>query len=171
MSDSFQPHGLQHTKLSCPSLSPGICSTSCPLNQWWYLMISCSAAPFSFCPQSFPASGSFPMSWLFELGGQTIGATASAPVLLINIQGLFPSGSTSLTSLLSRRLSRVFSSSKFENVNSSALSLLYGPTLTSVLDYLKNHSLTMDFCWQSDVSAFYYVDSFGHSFPSKEQDL
>ena len=74
VSESLQPHGLQHTRLPCPSLSPGVCSNSCPLSQWWYLTISSSAALY-FCLQSFPASGSFPMSWLFASGGQSIWVT------------------------------------------------------------------------------------------------
>ena len=88
------PHGLQHTRLLCPSLSPGVCSNSCPLNQWCYLIISSSATPFSFSIQSFPASGSLPMSQLFTSSGQTIGASASAPVLPMNIRGWFSLGST-----------------------------------------------------------------------------
>ena len=87
MSDSLRPHRLQHTRLPCPSRSPRVCSNSCPLNQWCHPTISSSVAPFSSCPQSFPASGSFPMSWLFSSGGQSIGASASASVLPVNIQG------------------------------------------------------------------------------------
>ena len=153
MSDSLPPHELQHTRLPCPSLSPGVCSNSCPLSWWYYLIISSSAALFS-CPQSFPESGSFPMSWLFASGGQNIGASAPVSVLPVNIQGWFPLGLTGLISLQSKRLSRVFSSTN-ESINFLALSLLYGPTLTSVHDYWKNHSFDyMDHCWQSDVSAF-----------------
>ena len=90
MSHSLQPHGQQHARLPCPSLSPRVCSDSCPLSQWYYPTISSSATPFSFCLQFFPASGSFPVSRLFASGGQSIGASASASVLLMNIQGLFP---------------------------------------------------------------------------------
>ena len=79
--DSLQPHGLQQTWLLSLPLSSGVCSNSCPLSQWCYLIISSSAASFSFCLQSFPASGSFPMTWLFVPGGQNIGASASASVL------------------------------------------------------------------------------------------
>ena len=106
-----------------PRLSPGVCSNSCPLNQWCYLTISSSATPFSFCLQSFPASGSFPMSWLFELGGQTIGASASAPVLLMNIQGSFLLGLTGLIFLQSSRLQESFPAPQFESINSSELGL------------------------------------------------
>ena len=108
MSDSLQPHGLQHARLFSPSPSPGVCSNSRPLSQWCYLAISSSAAIFSFCLQSFPASGSFPMSWLFASGGQSTRALAS--ILPMNIQGWFPLGWTGLISLLSKELSVVFSS-------------------------------------------------------------
>ena len=85
-SDSLWPHRLKHTRLLCPPLSPRICSSSCPLRWWCYLTISFAAA-FFFCPQSFPALGSFPISQLFKSGGQSIGASASASVLPMNIQG------------------------------------------------------------------------------------
>ena len=87
-------------QVSCLSLSPGVCSESCPLSQWCHPTISSFIAPFS-CPQSFPASGSFPVSWLFPSGGQSIGASASASVLPINIKGWFPLGLTCLISLQS----------------------------------------------------------------------
>ena len=99
MSDSLQPHGLQHARFPCPSPSPAVCSDSHPLSRWCYLTISSSAALFSFCLQSFPASGSFPMSQLFASGSQRIGASASASVLHMNIQGWFPLGLTGLMSL------------------------------------------------------------------------
>ena len=103
---TLQSQGLQHTRLLCPR----VCSNSCPLSWWCYLTISSSAVPFSFCRQCFPAYGSFPMSQLFASRGQSIGASASALVLPMNIQGWFPSGLTGLITLLSKRLSRVFSS-------------------------------------------------------------
>ena len=103
--------------------------------------------PFIFGLQSFPASGSFPMRRLFESGGQRIGASASALVLPMNIQGWFPLGLTGFISLLSKGLSSVFSSTKFKGTNSSALSLLYGSTLISIHDYWKNHN----FDWQTYV--------------------
>ena len=105
MSNSLQPHGLQHSKLPCPSLSPGVCSNSCPLSQWCHPTISCSVVPFSFGLLSFPASGSFPMSWLFALGGQSIRTSVSASVLPMNIQDWFPLGLTCLISLLSKKRS------------------------------------------------------------------
>ena len=109
VSDSLQPHGLQHARLLCPSLSPEVCPNSCPLSWWCYLIISSSVIPFS-CLQFFPASGSFPMNWLFVSSGQSTGASASASVLPMNIQGWFPLGLTGWISLLSKGLSRVFSS-------------------------------------------------------------
>ena len=107
VSDSLQPHGLQHIRFPCPSPSPEACSNSCPLSQWCHPTISSSVIPFSFCLQSFPTSGSFLMSQLFTTGSQSIGAAAS--VLPMNIQGWFPLGLTGLFSLLSKGLSRVFS--------------------------------------------------------------
>ena len=106
---TLQPHGLQHTRLPSPSLLLGICSDSSSLSRWCHPTILSSVTPFSFCPQSFPASGSFPVSQLFASGGQSIGASASASVLPGNIQGWFPLGLTGLISLQSTGLSRVFS--------------------------------------------------------------
>ena len=103
MSDSLRLHGLQHARLPCPSPPPGACSNSCPLSQWCHTTISSSV------PQSFPASGSFVMSWLFTSGAQSIGASASGSVLPVNIQDWFPLGWTGWISLLSKGLSRVFS--------------------------------------------------------------
>ena len=94
MSDSLQPPGLQHARPPWPSLSLGVCSNSCLLNRWCIPTISSSVIPFSSCPPSFSASGSFPMSWLFASGGQNIGASAS--VFPMNIQGWFPLGLTEL---------------------------------------------------------------------------
>ena len=108
--DSWESHGLQHARLPCPSPSPRVCSNSCLWSQWFYPTISSSVVPFSSCPQSFPASGSFPMTQLFASGGQSIGASASASVLPMHIQGWFPLGWTSLISMLSKGLSRVFPS-------------------------------------------------------------
>ena len=103
------PHWLQHARLSCLSLTPGICPNSCPLSQWCHPIISSSVAPFASHLQSFPASGSLPMSQLFTLGGLSIGVSASTSVLPINIQDWFPLGWTGLISLQSKGLSRVFS--------------------------------------------------------------
>ena len=108
---TLQPHGLQHTRLPCPSSTPRACSNSCPSSQWCHPTISSSAVPFSSCLQSFQASQSFPMSQFFPSGGQIIDVWASASVLPMNIQGWFPLGLTGLISLQSKGLLRVFSSS------------------------------------------------------------
>ena len=109
--------------------------------------------PLLLLPPSFPALRSFPMSWLFTPGGQSIVALAS--VLPVNIQGWLPLGLTGLITLLSKGISRVFSNTTVQKHQFLAIELLYGPTLTSLHDYWKNHSFDyMDFCWQSNVSAF-----------------
>ena len=113
MSDSLWPHGLQYTRLPCPSPSPGICSSSCPLNRLCHPTTSSSIVPFFFF-QSFPASGSFPVSQLFASGGQSNETSASASVLPMSIQGSFPLWLTGLISLQSKRLSRVFSSTTIQ---------------------------------------------------------
>ena len=110
MSNSLWPCGLQHARLPGPSLSPGACSNSCPLSLWCHPTISSSVILFSSCLQSSPASGSFPVSWLFASGSQSIGASASASVLLMNIHYRFPLGLIISITLLSKGLSRVFSS-------------------------------------------------------------
>ena len=109
VSDSLRPHGLQHARLPCPLPTPGACSNSCPLNRWCHPTILSSVVPFSSCPQSFPASGSFPMSQFFASGGQSIGVSASVSVLPMYIQDWFPSEWTGWISLQSKGFSRVFS--------------------------------------------------------------
>ena len=108
MSNSSWPHGLQDTRPPCPSPTSRACSNSCPLSQWCHPTISSSVVPFSSCLQSFPASGSFPTSQFFASGGQSIGVSASAPVLPMNTQDWSPLGWTGLVSLQSKGLSRVF---------------------------------------------------------------
>ena len=137
MSDSLQSHGLWHSRLLCPPLPPEVCSNSCPLSWWCYLTISSSASLFSFCLQSFPASGSFPMSWLIASGGQSIEVSTPASVLPRNIQvsflDWFPFW---LIRLQSKGLSRVFSSTTVWNhpiLNSSLQSSLLGHTWISTL--------------------------------------
>ena len=120
MSDSLWPHGLQHARLPCPSSSPRVCSNSYPSSWWCHPTISSSVIPFSFCLQFFPASGSFPMSQLFASGGQSVGVSASASILPMNIQDWFPLGLTGLISSLSKGLSRVFSST-FSSSKASVL--------------------------------------------------
>ena len=109
VSDSLQPHELQHARLPCPSPTPRACSKSCPLSQWCHPTISFYVVPFSSSPPSFPASGSFPMSQFFTSGGQSIGVSASASVLPMNTQDWSPLGLTGLISFQSKGLSRVFS--------------------------------------------------------------
>ena len=106
MSKSLWPHGLQHTRLPCPSPFPSVCSELCPLSQWCHPTVLLPVTPFT-CLQSFPASGSFPMSWLIASYGQSIGASVLASVLPMNIQGWFLLGLTVLIFLLSKGLSRV----------------------------------------------------------------
>ena len=115
MSDSLWPHGLHHARPPCSSPTPGACSNSCPLSRWCHPTISSSVVPFSFHLQSFPASGSFPMSHFFISGGQIIGVSASASVLPMNIQDWFPLGLTGLISLQSKGFSRVFSNTIVQN--------------------------------------------------------
>ena len=109
VSNSLRPHGLQHARVPCPSPTPGVYSNSFPSSLWCHPSISSSVVPFSSCLQSFPASGSFPMSQFFTSGHQTIGVSASALVLPMNIQDWFPLGWTGWISLLSKGFSRVFS--------------------------------------------------------------
>ena len=190
---TFKMYGCSVTqsclaRLPCPSPSPGACSNSNPLSQWCHPTISSSVVPFSSCPQSFPASGSFQMSQFFTSGGQSIRISASTSVLPMNTQDWSPLGWTGFISLQSKGLSRVFSNTTVQkhqffgaqlslgkgNGNplqysclenpmdggawwaaiygvsqsrtrlkqpSSSSSFLYGPTLTSIHDYWKNHNL------------------------------
>ena len=109
VSDSLWSHESQHARPPCPSPTPRVYSNSCPSSQWCHPVISTSVFPFSSCPQSLPASGSFPMSQLFTWGGQSIGVSASASVLPMNIQDWSPLGWTGWISLQSKGLPRVFS--------------------------------------------------------------
>ena len=152
VSNSFWPHGLQHARLPCLSPIPGAYSNSCPLSWWCHSTISSSVVPFLSHLQSFPASGSFQMSQFFASGIQSIGVSASASILPMDIQDWFPLGWTGWISLLSKGLSRVFSNTtvqnhqffgatpQFKTINSLVLSFLYSPTLTSMRDYWKSHS-------------------------------
>ena len=108
VSDFLRPHESQHARPPCPSPTPGVHSDSRPLSQWCHPAISFSVIPFSSCPQSLPASGSFPMSQLFAWGGQSIGVSALASILPKNTQDWSPLGWTGWTSLQSKGLSRVF---------------------------------------------------------------
>ena len=110
----FATQWTEHARLPCPSLFPRVCSNSCPFSQWCHPTISSSVDPFSSCPSSFPASRSFPMSWLFTSGGQSTEASVSASDLPMNIQGWLPLGLTGLISLQSKGLSRDSSSTMFQ---------------------------------------------------------
>ena len=114
VSDSLWSHESQHTRPPCPSRIPGVYSNSCPSSRWCHPAISSSVVPFSSCPQSLPASGSFPMSQLFTWGGQSIGVSASASVLPMNTQDWSPSEWTGWISLQSKGLSRVFSNTTIQ---------------------------------------------------------
>ena len=109
VSDSLRPHEPQHARPPCPSPTPGVHPNPCPLSLWCHPTISSSVIPFSSCPQSFPASGSFQVSQLFTSGGQSIGVSASASVLTMNTQDWSPLGWTGWISLLSKGLTRAFS--------------------------------------------------------------
>ena len=141
VSDSLQPHESQHTRPPCPLPTPRVHSNSCPSSQWCHPAISSSVVPFSSCPQSLPASGSFPMIPLFTWGGQSIGVSASASVPPMNTQDWSLLGWTGWISLQPRDSQESSPTPQFKSINSSALSFLHSPTLTSIHDYWKNHSL------------------------------
>jgi len=139
VSDSLQPHGLQYARLPCPWPTFRPYSNSCPLSRWGHPTTSSSVVPFSSCLQSFPTSGSFQMSQFFSSSGQSIGASAS--VLPMNIQDWSPLGWTGWISLQSKGSQESPPTTQFKSINSSALSPFYSPTLTSIHDHWKNHSL------------------------------
>ena len=140
VSNSLQPHEPQQARPPCPSPTPGVHPHPCPLSQWCHPTISSSVVPFSSCPQSFPASGSFQVSQLFASGGQSIGVSASTSVPPMNTQDWSPLGWTGWISLQSKGLSRVFSNTTIQKHQFFGAQL-YSPTLTSTHDYWKNHSL------------------------------
>ena len=147
MFNSLQPHGLRHARPPCPSPTPRVYSNSCPLSWWCHPTISSSVVPFSSCLQYFLASGSFPMSQFFTSGGQSIAVSASPSVLPMNIQDWFPLGWTGCCPRDSQESSPI---PQFKSIDSSVLSFLYNPTLTSTKDYWKKHSLDkMGLCWQA----------------------
>ena len=155
MSDPLQPHESQHARPPGPSPTPGIYSNSCPSSQWCHPAISSSVITFSSCPQSLPASGSFPTSPFFAWGGQSIGVWASASVLPVNTQDWSPSGWLVGSPCSPRDSQESTPTPQFKSINFSVLSFLHNPTLTSIHDHWKNHSLDQtDFCWQRTVSAF-----------------
>ena len=171
MSDSLWPHGLQNTRLPCPSLSPWVFSNSCPLSQWCHPTISTSVVPFSFCLQFFPASGSFSMSQLLTSGGQSIGASTSASVLPMNIQGRFPLGLTGLillpkgfSSLLQHQFKSISSStqpslclrlsSKHTDLWTLCLACLNSAIWSNVFPTLKLDPFVSIFCYISSALNF-----------------
>ena len=153
MSNSLQPQELQHSRLPCPSLSPRVCSNSCPLSQRCHRTILSSVIPFSSCPQSFPPSGSILVSWRLNSSGQSIClALASASVLPMNIQGWFPLGLTGLTSPLSKGLSRVFSSTTVQKHQIFSTQPSLGSNSHIHMWLLANPSFDyIDLCWQNDI--------------------
>ena len=147
VSNSLQPRESQHARPPCPSPIPRVQLDSCPSSQWCHPAISSSVIPFSSCPQSLPASESFPMSQLLAWGGQSTGASALASFLPKKSQGWSPcSPSDSQESS---------PTPQFKSINSSALSFLYSPTLTSMHNYWRNYIFDQtDLCWQNNVSSF-----------------
>ena len=154
VSDSLQLHEPQHARLPCPSQTPRVYPNPCPLSRWRHPTISSFVVPFSSCPQSFPASGSFQMSQLFPSGGQSTGVSALTPALPMNTQAWSPLGWIGGSPCSPRDSQKSSPTPQFKSFNSSALSFLYSPTLTSIHDYWKNHSFDLNLCWQSNVSAF-----------------
>ena len=155
VADSLQPRRLRHARLPCPSPTPRAYPNSCPLSGWCHPTISSSVIPFSSCLQSFLTLGSFQMSQLFTSGGQSIGVSASASVLPMNIQDWFPLGLTGWISLQSKGLSRVFSNTTvWKHLLFSAQPCLWSK-ITCIHDYWKNHSFDYTYLYQPrDVSAF-----------------
>ena len=137
---TLQPHELQHTRPPCPSSTPRVHSDSRQSSQWCHPAISSSVVPFSSHLQSFPTSGSFPMSQLSASGGQSIGVSASTSVLPMNIQDWFPLGWTGWISLQFRGSQESSPTPQFKSISSSAFSFLHSPTLASIHDHWKNHS-------------------------------
>ena len=147
MSNSLWSHGLQHANLPCLLSTPRVYSISCTLSWWCHSTISSSVVPFSSHLQSFPLSGSFPMSQFFASGGKSIGVLTSTSVLPVNTQDWSPLGWSGWISLQSKGLSRVFSITTIQKHQFSALSFFCSPTLISIHDHWKNHSLEeMDLC-------------------------
>ena len=141
MSDSLLPHGLQHASPPCPSPTPEVYSNSCSLNQWCHPTISFSVIPFYSCLRSFPTTGSFQMSQLFASGSQHIGVSASTSVLSMNTQDWSPLGWTGGSPCSLRDSQESSPTPQFKSINSLVLSFLHSPTLISIHDYWKNHSL------------------------------
>ena len=140
MSDYFRSHGLQHTRLPCPSLSPGACSNSCPLSRWCHPVVSSTVIPFSSCPQSFPTSGSFSVSQVFASSGQVLEVQLQHPSFQWLFRIDFLQGWLLWSPCCPRDSQESSPALQFKSIHSLTLSLLYGPTLSSVYDYWENHS-------------------------------
>ena len=147
MSNSLRAHESQHARPPCLSPTPGVYSDSCPLSQWCHPAISSSVTPFSSCPQSLPASGSFPMSQLFASGGQSTGVSASASVLPVNTQDWSPLGWTGWISLESKGLSRVFSNTTVQRHQ------FFGSQLTTYITSISRHNIPS---FTSDLSEIFF---------------
>ena len=141
MSDSLRPHELQYTRPPCPSPTPGVHTNSRPSSQWCHPAISSSVVSFSSCPQSLPASESFPVSQIFAWGGQSTGVSALASFLPKNTQDWSPSEWTGWIPCSPRDSQESSPTPQFKSINSSVLSFLHSPILTSIHDSWKNHSL------------------------------
>ena len=138
---TLRSHELQHARPLYPSPAPRVHPNPCPSSRWCHPTISSSDVPFSSCPQSFPASGSFQMSQLFTSGGQKIGISTSASVLPMNTQDWSPLGWSGWIYCSPRDSQESSPTPQFKSINSSALSFLCSPTLTSIHDHRKNHNL------------------------------
>ena len=158
MSDSLWPHEMQHARPPCPSPNPGVHQNPCLLSQWCHPTISASVTPFSFCPQSFPGSGSFQMTQLFAWGGQSIGVSASASVLPMNTHDWSPLGWIGWISLQSKGSQESSPTPQFKSINFSVLSFLHSPTLTSIHYHWKNHSL--NYLPRNNMSHLRWLKSF-----------
>ena len=155
MSDSLQPHKMQDTRLPYPSLSPRVCSSSCPSSRWCHPIISSSVITLSSCPQSFPASGNFTMTCIFSSDDQNTGASASMSVLPMNIQSWYHLRLTGLISLLSKGLSGVFSSTTVQRHQFlGSLPSLWSSAHVHMWPWEDHRLVYMDLCWQSNVSPF-----------------
>ena len=155
MSDSLWPHGQKHTGPPCLSPSPEVCPRSCPLH--CHPAISSSDVLFSFCSQASPASRIFPMSWLFTSGDQNTGASASASVLPVSIQGWFPLKLTGLISFLSKGLPGIFSSTTVQRHQFFGILPSLSSALTTVRDHWEDDSLDYTDLQQSNVSVFQHI--------------
>ena len=155
MSNSLWLHELQQ-RLLCPSLAPWVCLNSCPLSQWCHPTISSSVIPISSCPQSFPAIRVFSNESALRIRWPKCWSLSFSISPSNEYSGWYPLGLIALLSLQSKGLFRSSPAPQFKSINSSALSLLYGPTLTSIHDHWKNHSsdYTLCLCQQTDDSAF-----------------